>query len=137
MYNNNNYSQTRNMEIGLLITRLVLGLIFMAHGVVKFQGMEGTESFFVSLGLPGFMATLVALAEFFGGLLLIIGLFTRWISIIFVIILVAAIFTAKTGAPFVGGYELDIALIGMALTLAVAGSRYVAVDSLFRRRSRR
>lgn len=67
MYNNNNYSQIRSMEIGLLITRLVLGLIFMAHGVVKFQGMEGTESYFVSLGLPGFMATLVALAEFSAG----------------------------------------------------------------------
>ncbi|WP_249435826.1 DoxX family protein [Paenibacillus sp. Marseille-Q4541] len=136
MYSNHNYNLTRNMELGLLFTRVVLGFIFLMHGIVKFQGMEGTQSFFISLGLPEFVATIVALVEFFGGLFLIIGLFTRIISLLFVAILVGAIFTAKAGAGFIGGYELDVALIGMGITLAVAGSRYVAVDSLFRRNRR-
>lgn len=136
MYSNRNQSQTRNMELGLLITRLVLGFIFLIHGITKFQGMEETYSYFISLGLPGFMATIVGLVEFFGGLFLIIGLFTRIISLLFVAVLLVAIFTAKAQAGFLGGYELDVALIGMGITLAVAGSRYLAVDRLFRRNRR-
>lgn len=136
MYSNRNQSQTRNMELGLLITRLVLGFIFLIHGITKFQGMEETQSYFISLGLPGFMATIVGLVEFFGGLFLIIGLFTRIISLLFVAVLLVAIFTAKAQASFLGGYELDVALIGMGITLAVAGSRYLAVDRLFRRNRR-
>lgn len=136
MYSNRNQSQTRNMELGLLITRLVLGFIFLIHGITKFQGMEETQSYFVSLGLPGAMATIVGLVEFFGGIFLIIGLFTRIISLLFVFVLAVAIFTAKAETGFLGGYELDVALIGMGITLAVAGSRYAAVDRLFRRNRR-
>ncbi|GIP42256.1 putative oxidoreductase CatD [Paenibacillus sp. J45TS6] len=136
MYSNRNQSQTRNMELGLLITRLVLGAIFLIHGITKFQGMEDTQSYFISLGLPGSMATIVGLVEFFGGVFLIIGLFTRIVSLLFVAILFVAIFTAKAESGFIGGYELDVALIGMGITLAVAGSRYVAVDRLFRRNRR-
>lgn len=131
-----NSSLNRNMELGLLVTRVVLGFIFIMHGIAKFQGMEATQSFFVSLGLPEFMATIVALIEFFGGLFLIIGLFTRVISILFIVVLLAAIFTAKAEAGFIGGYELDVAMIGMSAALAIAGSRYVAVDRLFRRNRR-
>ncbi|WIV18998.1 DoxX family protein [Paenibacillus polygoni] len=136
MYSNRNQSQTRNMELGLLITRLVLGAIFLIHGITKFQGMEDTQSYFISLGLLGSAATIVGLVEFFGGVFLIIGLFTRIVSLLFVVILFAAIFTAKAESGFIGGYELDVALIGMGITLAVAGSRYVAVDRLFRRNRR-
>lgn len=136
MYSNRNQSQTRNMELGLLITRLVLGAIFLIHGITKFQGMEDTQSYFISLGLPGAAATIVGLVEFFGGVFLIVGLFTRIVSLLFVVILFAAIFTAKAESGFIGGYELDVALIGMGITLAVAGSRYVAVDRLFRRNRR-
>lgn len=58
--------------------RVILGLTFFIHGVSKFQGGLGnTAGFFDSLGIPGFMAYIVAGIELIGGLAVILGLGTR------------------------------------------------------------
>lgn len=65
-------------EVGTLILRVVLGLTFFVHGLVKFQGgIENTAGWFSSIGLPGFLATVVAAIELVGGIALVLGLFSR------------------------------------------------------------
>ena len=119
-------------ELGALIVRIVLGVIFAVHGIVKFQdGISNTVGWFESIGLPGFLAYGVASVEIVGGLLLIIGLATRIVAGVFLLLLVGAIITVKLAVGFVNGYEFDLALMAMAAFLAMAGSELFAVDNRF------
>ncbi len=76
----------------ILVLRIGLGLLFLAHGLLKVFvfTLPGTAQFFQGVGLPGFMAAPVAICEILGGLLLLTGFYTRWIALgLFPILLVA------------------------------------------------
>ncbi|MBN3524134.1 DoxX family protein [Paenibacillus apiarius] len=125
-----------NKEAGSLIIRLVLGVIFFAHGLQKFQGgIENTSGFFDSVGIPGFMAYVVAAIELVGGICMVLGLGTRIIAGAFFIIMLGAVATVKLSMGFIGGYELDVALIAMSLHLLVSGSSLLSLDRLMFGRS--
>jgi putative oxidoreductase len=117
---------------------LVLGVIFFAHGLQKFQGgLDKTEGFFESVGIPGFLAYVVAFLEVIGGICLVLGLGTRIIAGAFVVIMLGAIFTVKLKGGFLGGYELDVALMAMGLHLLISGSPTLSLDNLFLLRSKK
>lgn len=124
----------KKVEVGALILRLFLGIAFFIHGFIKFQGgISNTVSFFDSMGLPGFIAYLTAIIELVGGIALILGLGTRIVSVLLAIIMIGAIWSVKLSAGFVGGYELDLSFLAIAIYLAIAGSSLYALDSvLFR-----
>jgi putative oxidoreductase len=125
----------KNLELGSFIIRLVLGITFFVHGLMKFQGgIEHTAGFFSSVGLPGFLAYLVAGIELIGGILLILGLGTRIIAGTFAVIMVGAIFTVKLKSGFAGGYELELALLAMSLHLLLSSNQFLAMDNVFVRR---
>lgn len=68
----------KSVEIGLLFSRIMIGLIFVLHGWSKFEdGISGTVGFFESIGIPGFLASVVAIIELVGGVAMILGLGTR------------------------------------------------------------
>ncbi|WP_373539123.1 DoxX family protein [Chamaesiphon sp.] len=76
----------------ILVLRISLGLLFLAHGCLKVFvfTLPGTAQFFESVGLPGWMAMPVAIAEIGGGLLLVGGVYTLWVALgLFPILLVA------------------------------------------------
>ena len=124
-------------EVGALILRVILGITFFVHGFVKFQGgIENQAGWFASIGLPGFLAYVVAIIELVGGFALIIGLGTRIISLLLAIIMAGAIITVKLPLGFLGngqmaGYELDVVLLAMAAYLAIAGSKMFSLDHVF------
>ncbi|WP_264740801.1 DoxX family protein [Cytobacillus firmus] len=121
-------------EASTLILRIVLGISFFIHGLSKFQGgIENTVGWFSSIGLPGFLAYGVALIEVVGGIALVLGLFTRIVAIIFVLLMVGAVIKVKLAAGFLGngqmaGYELDLAFLAMAVSIAITGSKAYALD---------
>ncbi|WP_077212086.1 DoxX family protein [Bacillus dakarensis] len=123
-------------EIGALILRVTLGVLFFIHGLVKFQGgIENTVGWFDSIGIPGFMAYVVALIELVGGIALILGVATRLVSALLAIIMIGAIFTAKLSLGLLGdgqmaGYELDIAFFVIAVFLAINGSKLYSLGNL-------
>ncbi|MVP01844.1 DoxX family protein [Paenibacillus lutrae] len=120
----------QNLEIGALILRVVLGITFFAHGFEKFQGgIANTSGWFQSIGLPGFMAYVVALIELVGGAALIAGLGTRIVSALFVIVMLGATIKVKLAGGFLGGYELDLALMAIALYFVLNGSGKWSVDA--------
>ncbi|WHY79553.1 DoxX family protein [Neobacillus sp. WH10] len=120
-------------EVGVVILRIILGVIFFIHGLVKFQGgIENIAGWFDSIGIPGFMAYVVASIEVIGGIALIIGLGTRIVSSLFVFLMIGAIIKVKLAAGFLGngeiaGYELELAYLAMALFLAINGSKQFSV----------
>ncbi|UNK16517.1 DoxX family protein [Paenibacillus sp. N3/727] len=120
-------------SIGQVILRVVLGIVFLAHGLDKFQsGISNISGFFESIGIPGYMAAIVAVIETAGGIALILGAGTRIVSMVLAFVLLVAIFTAKISMGFLGGYELDVALLAIAVSLVFTGSNLWSIDSLFR-----
>lgn len=123
-------------ELGALILRVILGVIFFIHGLVKFQGgIENTVGWFDSIGVPGYMAYAVAGIEFVGGIALIIGVGTRLVSALFAIIMIGATLKVKLSVGLLGngqmaGYELDLAFLAMAIYLSINGSKLLSVGQL-------
>lgn len=127
-----------------VLSRVILGVIFIAHGIAKFQmGLGNIAGWFESIGLPGFLAYVIAWLELLGGIALVIGFVTRYVSAAFIVLLLGAIFTVKLGVGFLGdgtmaGYELDLALIAIALHLFAIGSQSpLSVDQLINKKPSR
>jgi uncharacterized membrane protein YphA (DoxX/SURF4 family) len=105
------------------------------------MGLGNVEAWFDSMGLPGFLAYIVAFLELIGGILLIIGLFTRYVSVLFIIMLLGAIFTMKLSAGLLGnnqmaGYELDLAFMLVAIYLSISDPTPLSIDQAFLRKRR-
>ncbi|MFC5647914.1 DoxX family protein [Paenibacillus solisilvae] len=118
------------------LMRVVLGILFLAHGINKFQmGLGNVSAWFESAGTPGYLAYIAGWLEVIGGILLIVGLFTRYISALFVVMLIGAVFTMKLTAGLLGngqmaGYELDLAYIMLAIYLIFAGPGLLSIDKV-------
>ncbi len=124
-------------EAGAVILRVVLGLLFLVHGVAKFQGgISNIAGWFGSIGLPGVLAYIVASIEVAGGIALIIGLGTRVVSALFVFLMIGAIIKVKLSAGLLGngkmaGYELELTYLAISLFFVINGSSRFSVDQLF------
>lgn len=125
----------------LLLLRLAIGSIFIAHGAQKLfvYGFAGTSGSFAEMGVPFSDVTgpVVGLVEFVGGIAVVLGIATRVFSLALTLDMVVAIFLVHL--PFGifaadGGYELPLALIGGALALAIAGAGRISIDAIAVRR---
>jgi putative oxidoreductase len=118
-------------EIGSLLLRVVLGIVFLAHGVSKFQGGIGnTAGWFDSIGIPGFLAYAVGTIELVGGIALILGIGTRVVSLLLGIIMLGAIFTVNLQAGLLEGYVLDLVLLVLAAHLVLNGSKLLSLEQV-------
>jgi putative oxidoreductase len=118
---------------GLLVLRLAAGIIFLMHGWGKLTGNPSIEMFsgmLGSMGVPAamFFAWVVALVEFFGGLSLILGIFTRPFAILLAIDMLVAFFGAKH-AMFPAG-DIDFMLLGTSIAIALMGSGRFSVAGM-------
>jgi putative oxidoreductase len=118
---------SRSAPYAALVLRIALGLLFLAHAGLKIFVFTpaGTAGFFISLGLPGWLAYLTILWELAGAVALILGIWPRLAAIAVIPILLGAIFTVHGAAGFFfnnpnGGWEFPafwiVALIALALT---------------------
>jgi putative oxidoreductase len=115
---------SRLQPLALLVMRLVLGAIMMAHGYHKvWGGFHHHMEFVGSLGLPHWMAYLSAGTEFFGGIAIVLGSFTRFFSLAFAIEMGVAIWKVhfKNGLTGTGGYEFPLGLATIAFGLVCFG----------------
>jgi len=128
-----------NAGFDALILRLPIGIILSAHGAQKLfgwfggYGLEGTGQWMASIGLePGYlMALLAGGAEFFGGLALVLGLFTRPAALMSAVTMLVAIFSVHINhGLFVSnnGYEFALTLLAASLALMVQGGGALSID---------
>jgi len=104
--------------------RLALGAIMIAHGYHKvFGGFHHHMDMVSSLGIPRWLAYFSAGTEFFGGIAIVLGLFTRFCSLAFVIEMGVAIWKVHFKSGFTGsnGYEFPLALASLAFALLCFG----------------
>ena len=121
----------RHIDRGLLILRIAVAIIFIRHGHAKLFGMghDGVTGFFTSLGipLPGLAAWGVAMLEFFGGIALAIGLLTRPLALLFVLVMAGAIGFALL--PKGRAFELEFLLALCAVALVFMGGGSYSADA--------
>ena len=121
---------------GITIMRVVVGIIFLAHGGQKLfiWGFGGVAAFMGRVGVPAPMLAgiVVTLVEFLGGLALLLGLFTRWFAIPLAIDMSVAILAVHLRGGFFlpNGYEFALTLLAANVALALLGSGEASVDSL-------
>lgn len=114
----------RLQPVAQLVMRLALGAIMIAHGYQKvFGGFHRHMDMVASLGLPPWLAYLSTGTEFFGGLAIMLGFFTRFFSLAFAIEMGVAIWKVhfRNGLTGQGGYEFPLALATIALALLCFG----------------
>jgi putative oxidoreductase len=87
-------NQSREAELAALVLRIGLGIMYLAHRVVLKLitfSLSGTAGFFINVGLPGWLAYVTFVAEAVGGVLLILGIQSRWVSLALTPVLFGAI----------------------------------------------
>ncbi|RMG60743.1 MAG: DoxX family protein [Deltaproteobacteria bacterium] len=136
--------KTDRNNISLLVIRLALGIVMFPHGAQKVlgwfggHGFSGTYAFFTAkMGLPGIVAFLVIVSEFFGSLGLIAGFLTRLSALGIASVMTGAIVTVHAKHGFFmnwfgnkagEGFEFHILALGMAVALIIGGGGSLSVD---------
>ncbi|HWW16701.1 MAG TPA: DoxX family protein [Candidatus Dormibacteraeota bacterium] len=123
----------RLQPLALLVMRLALGAVMFVHGYHKvFGGLHHHAQFVASLGLPAWTAYVSSFTEFLGGLLVLIGLFTRIAAFAICINLSVAILKVHlhNGLMGNGGYEFPLALAALAFALIFFGAGPIAFDHI-------
>lgn len=127
------------INVGLLLIRLVIGVLFIGHGAQKLfgwfggYGIKGTGGWFESIGIkPGItMAVMAGLAELIGGILFALGLLTPLAGILIAGTMVMAIIKvhAVNGLwATQNGYEFNLTLLVVAIGVALIGPGQFAID---------
>jgi putative oxidoreductase len=129
------------IDVGLLVLRLVLGVIFIGHGAQKLFGsfggprISGFAKMLEQLGVKPAkpMAILAGLAEFVGGILVMIGFLTPLAALALIAVMIVAIVAVHLKNGFFntnGGYEFNLSLVGIAVTLLIAGAGAYSLDGV-------
>ena len=130
------------MDLALLVLRLVVGLLFVGHGAQKLfgvfggGGLEGTAGMFDNIGLqPGWLhARAAGTAEFLGGALIALGLFTPFAAAALIGVMTTAVITvhARNGIWNTNqGYEFNVVLSAAVFALAGIGAGAWSLDNAF------
>lgn len=127
-----------NTQLATFLLRIALGVMFLAHSVILklfVFTLPGTAQFFVSIGLPGSLAYVVFAAEAIAGVLLVLGVQTRWVALATLPILIGATW-AHWGNGWMfgypnGGWEYPAYLSLLALVQALLGDGAYAFSRSF------
>ncbi len=130
---------------GPLVLRLGVGVTFVMHGYPKLfpAGPAGFAGLLRNLTFPApeFLAWIVGIVEFVGGIAMILGLFVRYVGVLMAIEMLVTSVRVKMpgGVPFISpkgtGWELDFLLFMGALALVFLGAGALSLDALTPRRS--
>jgi putative oxidoreductase len=131
----------RTAPYAAFVLRLSLGVMFVAHALLKVLvfTVPGTVQFFQSLGLPAVLAYATIGAELVGGVLLILGVGTRWVALLLVPFLLGATW-AHVGNGWMfsapkGGWEYPVFLTAAAIAQALLGDGAYALGARLSRRA--
>lgn len=123
-------------DLGLMLLRIGIGIAFIAHGYPKLfmGGAEGLAKGLAATGIPGgvFAAYLAGMAEFFGGIALILGLFFRPLTVVMAFnMLVALIFHLNKGDSFIKySHALESGILFISL-IFIGPGKYSLDEKLF------
>lgn len=118
------------VNLALLVVRVVVGVIMAAHGSQKLFGAFGGPGLAATVANMGPIGYLVVIGEFFGGLGLIVGFLSRFSAAAIIVIMIGAIAMVHGKNGFfmsAGGFEYNLALIGLLAPILIAGPGRIAI----------
>jgi putative oxidoreductase len=118
------------VDVSLLLVRVIVGIIFAAHGAQKLFGAFGGPGLAGTVEKMGPLGYLVTVGEFFGGLGLVVGFLCRFSAASLIVIMLGAIGMVHGKNGFFqsdGGFEYNLALIGLLAPVLIAGPGRFAV----------
>ena len=127
-------TESRNPALAALVLRLSLGTMFIAHALLKYFvfTLPGTAQFFGSLGLPGALGYATFAAELIGGVMLLLGVYTRVVAFALLPVLLGALWVhAGNGWLFSapnGGWEYPAFLALVSVVVGLLGNGAFAVQ---------
>jgi putative oxidoreductase len=119
---------------GITAVRVAAALVFIVHGYQKFAGgLDKVAGFFAKLAipLPGLMAPFIAILELGGGILLLIGLATRWLGLLYALEMIVVVFWVTLPARGWEEAEFPLMLLASGILFFLAGPGKVGVDELW------
>ena len=117
--------------LGLLVLRAALGIVFFSHGYPKLVHFgAGMQGFFIQHGLPGYFVYISGVLEVFGGVLLVLGLFTRGAALLLAIEMGIAIWKVHSANGYlaVHDYEFPLALLAGCFAITTVGAGMLSFD---------
>lgn len=124
-------SQDRTaVDVSLLILRVIVGVIFAAHGAQKLFGAFGGQGLAAVVDQMGLIGYPVTIGEFFGGLGLVVGFLCRFSAASLIVIMIGAIALVHGQNGFFqqnNGFEYNLALIGLLAPIFIAGPGKFAI----------
>jgi putative oxidoreductase len=123
----------RMQPLALLALRLTLGAIMIGHGWNKVNGhLHEFAGYLASMGMPAWLGYVSAFVEFFGGILMLLGLVTRCAAFAILIDMTVAIVKVHWKHGFLGngGYEFPLALWTIAFALMFFGAGSISLDAI-------
>jgi len=118
------FSGEQGKDVALLLLRIALGGVFLAHGVQKLMGMDGVIQFFGMIGFSPLVAWFVAIIETVIGIAMIAGVMTNvaaWLMVIILIVAIVKVHLTKGFWSMGGGYEYQLFMILSAIAVAHLG----------------
>lgn len=124
------------IDVALLIARVIVGVVFMAHGAQKLFGAFGGPGLSAVVGMMGPLGYLVSIGEFFGGLGLVVGFLSRFSAASIIVIMLGAIgmvharfgfFMNWMGNQGGEGYEYHLLAIAILLMIVIVGPGRYAI----------
>jgi len=115
--------------------RASIGVIFIVHSLKKFD--PSWQEWLVNIGMPPEIQLPIALAEFIGGIFLIVGVLTRITGSVFAVILLGAIFHIRWENGFFisqGGWEWDLIMLSAVLAIIVAGPGKISISHIAKKK---
>ncbi|MBN6204458.1 DoxX family protein [Staphylococcus saprophyticus] len=110
------------MKFGILLIRLMLGIVFMVHGGQKvLGGFSEPMAMMEGLGFPAFFGIVLGLFELIGGILLFFGILTNYIASGFIIIMLGALFTVHLKEGYMAS-EFVLTLLVMSISMIVSNN---------------
>jgi putative oxidoreductase len=120
----------------LLVARVIIGYGFYETAIPKWSDIDSVAGWFASMGIPfpTINAYMAASTEILGAALLILGLFTRLISLPLIVIIIVAIFTVHLDNGFsagANGYEIPLYYLMFLLIFVTQGAGKFSLDNIF------
>lgn len=116
------------VKFGPLPIRILVGIALILHGLPKFYDIPAGQGFFQNVGLPPDLLVPIALLEVIGGIAIMTGILTRVAAGLIIIEMVGAILNVKLSKGFVGGFELELLIMAICVSIFITGPGRISIE---------